>query len=281
MKKFIVGLYHIVTKQNIGSLAATISFFTFSALIPIVLLLIYGASLLIPVAAVERFVTDTLRSYIPVLPGEGAFVSQTVLRLTTLKTGISIVSILGLIWTSVGGFVSLQQILDTILGSHIRRSFIKQYIIGFLMMGFLLSLTVISSLITAISPRFLSKMTSSHAIVWLNMTHLFGEVSFPVILFVTCYCCYRFLPSRILSILALTIGATFSTVSIYASRFLFVLYTQHLGNYHLIYGTLTVVMLFIFWIYIVSMIFLIGSAIATSIENVRNRSRILREAEHP
>jgi membrane protein len=268
IKKFITQLFHSIIKHNIGTMASAISFFGFSSMIPVCLLLIYGATMLIPGASVERFLEDVLHSYVPTLPG-GTFVVATMNRLITSRSMIGIMGLVGLLWTTIGGFVALQQILDTILEIRKRRSFLVQYVIGFAMLLVLLILTIVSASVTALSPTLVSKFINIHPTTVATFIHLIGRISFPLILFITCYFCYRVLPSYTLSNLSLWIGSIFSTVSIYVCRGLFVVYTHHLGNYELIYGTLAFVMLFTFWIYILSWIFLLGAEISATIEKMK------------
>jgi len=238
-------------------------------MIPLLLLLVYGASLLIPREAVEHFLLGLFKSYVPTMPHEQKFLTENVSRLGSAGTHIGIVGILGLIWTTTGGFVSLQQTLDVIWESRHRRSFIVQYVIGFSMMGILLLVTVLSSLASAVTPALTYSMRDRvDAWPWLFLAQEVSRVLFPLLLFVTCYFCYRFLPSLSSPKRYLLISSLLSTCAIYLSRWLFVWYVGHLSQYESIYGTLTFIMLFLFWIYIVSMIVLFGAELAASLRKV-------------
>jgi membrane protein len=271
IKKFFTQLFNSIMRHNIGTLASAIAFFLFSSTIPMCLLLIFGASLLISGASVEKFLEEVIQSYFPTIPG-GTFVVNTINRLIQVRTTIGIIGLVGLLWTTVGGFVSLQLILDNILEIRNRRSFLFQYVIGFAMLVILLILTVVSASVTALSPQLVSRFTNINATPIVTLIHLIGSLSFPLILFVTCYFCYRVLPSSTMSNIPLLTGSAFSTVSIYVCRELFVVYTHHLGKYELIYGTLTFVMLLTFWIYIVSWIFLLGAEISANIQKTKNET---------
>lgn len=263
---------HLITaiiKHNIGSLAAVIAFFGFSAMIPLFFLLVYGASILIPNHLIEKFFIDVFASYVPTIPEAKSFLPHTVARLVSLSPETGIFSLFGLLWTTIGGFVSLQQMLDIIWESRHRRSFIFQYLVGFGMLGILLLLTIISSLATVTSPMLLRIVFMNDVTVqWLSLIHVVSRISLPILLFATCYFCYRLLPSYILRNSYLLIGAMVSTIGVYASRQIFVWYTEHLGRYELIYGSLTFIMLFTFWVYIVSIILLFGGEVAVTLQSV-------------
>ena len=54
IKRFVIDLIQSTIKHNIGSLAATIAFFGFSSLLPVLALLIYITSFFVPEATVAR-----------------------------------------------------------------------------------------------------------------------------------------------------------------------------------------------------------------------------------
>jgi membrane protein len=192
---------------------------------------------------------------------------QYVSRLSILGSKVGGFGIIGLLWTSISGFVSFQQILDIIWGIHQQRSFVKQYLVGLSMLGILLSLTIISSLVSTLTSMLIPHVfTKSNLISWLAPLHEISFVSFPLLLFLTCYFCYRFLPSYTLNNAYLLIGALVSTLAIYVSQEVFVWYAVHLLQFELIYGSLAFIMLFTFWFYIVCIIVLFGAEVAVALQ---------------
>lgn len=267
-KKFILGVIHGVMQHNTGGRASAISFFVFSAMIPILLLMIYGASLLVPEPSVEQLLDRLLQSYVPHFPREETLVPQTIRRLASVRTNLRIIGIAGFLWTSVGGFVLLQSVLDEIWGIHQRRSFLRQYMVGFIMLGILLALTITASIFTAITPLLTAATSGIVSMAWLQLVHPIATLLLPVILFVTVFFIYRVLPSHKPRLLPTSIGALFATIAIYVSRGIFVVYTHYLANYHMVYGALTFVMLLTFWIYISSIILLLGVEVSAAIERI-------------
>lgn len=264
-------------KHNIVALAAVIAFFGFSSMIPLLLLLIYGASIFIPQETVQYFISEVIQSYVPALPDAALYLSQNVSRLVLLGSNkVGVLGILGLLWTTVGGFVSFQRILDTIWEVRKPRSFIKQYLVGFGMLAILVSLTVISSLANIVSLTLVKNLlTPIQSIpLWLAIFHGVSHLSFPLLLFLTCHFCYRFLPSKAIPNSFLFLGALVSTLGIYISRVVFVWYTEHLGQYEMIYGSLTFIMLFTFWVYISCVIVLFGAEVAVTLNAVRESQKV-------
>lgn len=277
LKTFFFTWIRAIIRHNIGSLAAIIAFFGFSSLFPLLALLFLAASLIVPEATVEKFLSHVLQSYVPMLPSGSNFAISTIHQLTNYGTHFRLISIVGLLWGTIGGFVTLQRIIDTIYEVHRRRAFFLQYVIGFAMLGILLCLTITSSLLSLISPTFVEEFLPLSVGGAVTLLRVIGAITFPILLLITCYCCYRILPSRSARPIPPIVGAVVATIVIYISRYLFVIYTHFLGNYRMMYGTLTFIMLFVFWIYIACIILLVGAEISAALdktlsEHARERS---------
>ncbi|WP_407307519.1 YihY/virulence factor BrkB family protein [Desulfosporosinus sp. SB140] len=272
---FVRSLVRSIMKHNIGALAAVIAFYGFSSMIPLLLLLIYGASIFIPQETVQYFISEVFQSYVPTLPDAKLYLAQNVSRLVLLGSNkVGLFGILGLLWTTTGGFVSFQRILDTIWEVSKRRSFVRQYLVGFGMLVILVSLTIISSLATIVSLALVKNVFTNQSIpLWLALFHGISHLAFPLLLFLTCHFCYRFLPSQTIRNSYLFVGALVSTLGIYISRVVFVWYTEHLGKYEMIYGSLTFIMLFIFWVYISCIIVLLGAEVAVTLNAVKGAQK--------
>ena len=271
IEQFIRCLVSSIIKHNIVALAAVIAFFGLSAMIPLALLLIYGASFFIPDTSVQNFLSDIVQSYVPTLPDAKKIIVENVSRLVEVGSKqVGIVGVIGLLWTTMGGFVSFQQILDKIWEIGDRRSFVKRYLVGFGMLGILLSLTVITSLAATVSLELVQRIfMKGNLTFWLALFHDISRMSFPLLLFLTCHFCYRFGPSDKIRHSYLLIGALIATLGIYLSREVFVWYSLHLGQYEMIYGGLTFIMLFTLWVYSVCVIVLFGAEVAVALRAVR------------
>lgn len=260
--RFIKDLFQSIGRHNVGMLAAAVSFFGFSAMIPLLLVIVLGTTFFVSPGNVDRLLSYTLHTFVPTLPSESSLLDESIKRLIALRSGMSLIAILSLVWTAIGGFVSFQQILDFIWGATKRRSFIVQYIVGFLMMTFFLLLTIVAAVVSGV-PHLLAEdlpQGSYQSDLWAVIA-LASRIAFPILLFATTFLSYRFLPSKPLRARYLLAGAALSTAAIFISRALFTWYLGHLGQYQSVYGALTFVMLLLFWIYIVSNIVLICAEI--------------------
>ncbi len=277
---FAKELIHSVTKHNLGMLAAAVAFFAFSAMLPLLVIVVFGALYFIPPSAVRALLSTLLDVMAPTVPHEVNLVSESVARLFDLRGRMSLVALFGLLWTVIGGFVSFQQILDIIWELRTHRSFVKQYVIGFIMVGFFLLLAVASSVAAAI-PRVIAADLQSlaHGAGWPHVVVLLSQVILPMSLFVAVYFSYRFLPSHALRDPPLVAGAVLATAAIMLSRAAFNWYLGNLGQYELLYGALAFVVLLLFWIYIVSVVILLCGEIIVCWSRLHEHSGAARSAK--
>ncbi|MCY0895824.1 MAG: YihY/virulence factor BrkB family protein [Alicyclobacillaceae bacterium] len=256
---------HVVTltlRGNVLVYAAVLAFFAFSSIIPVLLLILYLASKFMPDQYVMHYLEGELQSYFPDVPNIHNLLATNVQRLAKLGSEVRLYSIIGLVWTSTEGFLSLQQALDALAFTKTRRSFLKQYLASFVLVGIFLIGTVAAAFADAVVQS--THNISPNVSALLSTT---AAISFPLFLFLSCVLCYRLLPSQTFSIRWIAVGALFTTISIYVSRYAFFIYAKHLGQYQLIYGALTFIMLLAYWLYIVSFLFLFGGVLMVVLED--------------
>lgn len=83
----------------------------------------------------------------------------------------------------------------------------------------------------------------------------------PAIMFLIFLFFYRFMPNRKISFSDVWLGALFSTVGWIGGSALFSFYVNHFGNYSRVYGSLGGIIVFLVWLYLSSIIILIGGQI--------------------
>ncbi len=256
-------LLQAVIRHNVGMLAAAVAFFGFSAMLPLFLLVLFGATYFMPPTQIQGLAAAVVGLAAPSAPSEVNLVGETVDRLLSLRGKMSLVALFGLLWTAIGGFVSFQQILDVIWELRSRRSFVRQYIVGFAMVGLSLLLAVASAVAPTVLRAFGDGLRLPAAAAdRLGLLGAASGVLFPVWVFVVVYFSFRFLPSHALKDRYLAVGAAAAALGVVLSRAAFTWYLGHLGQYELVYGALAFVLLLLFWIYIVSTIILLCGELA-------------------
>ena len=81
------------------------------------------------------------------------------------------------------------------------------------------------------------------------------------LLLTTFYLIYRYLPNRKLTGNHVLAGTIFTTVGWIGASLLFSFYVNNFGSYATVYGSLGGMFALIFWLYISTLIFLLGGAI--------------------
>lgn len=267
--KFIWQLIMRIIKHDIASLAAVISFYAFFSLFPLLILVIYGVTLLLPGTQTEQLIVRLIEPYFPGLPAAKEFMQVNIERLSALGAKVGWVSAITLTWSATSGFIAVQQALDVIWESA-QRSFVTRRVIAFGMLMVLLLFALGSALMTTLYP-WVKEGVAVHLprfIHILSYLHGLSKIIFPSSLFLVFLVLYRYLPSstREAPWAFLIPGALVATITVDAGRILFVWYANHLVRYQMIYGTLAVAMLLVLWTYIAGMFMLFGAEVSATLQ---------------
>ncbi|WAH35848.1 YihY/virulence factor BrkB family protein [Alicyclobacillus dauci] len=277
--RFFSDLASSIIKHDIASLSAQICFYAIFSLFPLFILIIYATTLVIPHVKIASLLISAVKPYYPDITGPditGAsdFVSSYIEKLSTVGAQVSLVSFVTLMWSATSAFIAVQQAMDRIFEIDQQRSFVARRVVGFVMLILLIIVAIFSSVALALYPH-----VTEHVAWWPLLAHwvplLAGvtRVLYPLSLFITCFIFYRFLPSRRVDVNSVLIGALTATVGLDLARAGFVLYAGHLVSYHLIYGSLTVVMLLVLWMYIAGIILLFGAEISAALNRMGELSQ--------
>ncbi len=79
---------------------------------------------------------------------------------------------------------------------------------------------------------------------------------------------YRFLPNTKTHWRFVWLGAVVATVLYEMGRYLFVWYLEHFARYDTVYGPVSSVMVFLFWVYLSSLILVLGAEISSEYERM-------------
>jgi membrane protein len=259
--RFLWMLGEATIRHDIASLAAVIAFYGLFSVFPLLLLLLYGASWLLPHWYSEQAVLSMIRPYFPTLPNE---VVRNWDQLMSAGARVGLISAISLLWSAGSGFIAVQQALDIIWEVAEPRSYLSRRLMAFGMLMVLLLLTVLSAIGTALLSPLRSAAAGFPA--WVGVLHTASRFLFPLSVLLGLLVFYRYLPSRSMAWRHLIPAALIATAALDGGRKLFVGYAGHLVTYQLIYGSLAAVMLFVLWVYIASILMLFGAEVARALE---------------
>jgi membrane protein len=265
----LVRVFYGISEDRITTISGGVTFFVLLALFPGLagLISLYG------LFADSGTVGQHLTSLEGILPDGGVQILRDQLQQLTSqppqKLGFATVASLAIsLWSANGGVKAMSEGLNAMYEEHEKRGFIKLNLIS-LTLTFGLIAFVIASLVTiTIVPKLLS---------FLGLPGVGSIVSYarwPALLIVAAWMIavtYRFGPSRDQPKWRwISPGSIFAAVAWIVASLLFSWYTAHFGNYNKTYGSLGGAVGFMTWIWISTMVLLVGAKINAELERQAN-----------
>ncbi len=261
-------LFHY-RENDLASMSAQISYYLILAFFPFLFFLIN----LISFTPLPNQLL--IANFNAILPHDTALLVKTML-VETVQAKSETLLILGMIaslWAASRGMSAIIRGLNHSYGVKENRRFIKLNLIALLST---VGLTVM--IIFSFFMIVLGRIVGSTLFGYLGAKSLFYSIwsflrygiTFSLLL-VTFYLIYKYLPNRKLNgnhILAGTVFATFGWVG---ASLLFSFYVNSFGSYATVYGSLGGLFALIIWLYISTLIFLLGGALNAICSNFDNK----------
>lgn len=251
-------IYFIVKVKNddIFALGAQLAYYLMLSFFPflIFLMTILGFSSLNSVAIIEG-----LR---PILPESVFYLITSIVNevLNTRSTGILGISVLLTVWTASSGFRAAIKGINKAYEIKETRSFIRRVITA-IVCTFLLVLTIFGTLILLVFGEVLGRyLVEVIPFEWAIMT-VWNFIRYGIIIFmmiVIFAALYRYTPCKRLSWREVFPGAIVTTLGWIVTSYGFAFYINNFSNYSQLYGSLGAVFVLMTWLYISSMIFILG-----------------------
>jgi membrane protein len=254
--------------DDLAAMSAQISYYLILAFFPFLFFLIN----LLSFTPLSNKVV--IANFSLLLPTETAIMIKNMLVQTVQakSTTLLLLGMLGSLWAASRGMWSIIRGLNLSYGVKESRHFIKLNLIA-LTSTIGLTVMIIFSFFIIVFGR----MIGSYVFGLLGAKTLFYSIwSFLrygislTLMGVTFYLLYTYLPNRKLKCKNVIIGTLFATFGWISASLLFAFYVNSFANYELIYGSLGGIFALIVWIYISTLIFLLGgelNAISSSFED--------------
>lgn len=266
-------LIHLIVKikrDDVFALSSQLAYYLMLSFFPFILFLI-------------TLVGFSRLSSTEVLNGLNALLPQSIVDLTTSTitevfdnqyTGLLGVSVLLMIWTSSSAFRAIIKGVNKAYNFKDNRSFIKRAIIS--MLGILaLALIILLSLFMLVFGDVISGYIRDVVPFYKALLFLWNMFRYAFIfvvmifIFVTIYCIS---PARRLKIKEVIPGAIFSTIGWVIVSFGFSFYINNFNNYSRFYGGLGAVFILMTWLFLISMIFILGVEINCVLSQIKQRN---------
>ena len=266
------GIVHDFLTYNCPHMAASIAFWGFFSIFPMVLAIVLITGGLF---SYDEFIERIGES----LPVSQEFTTETLEGVTDNWPYTGVISVVGLTWASLAVFSATRKGLNAAWGVTKPRPFFRERLIDFsLMLGTWLVFVISVSLTPVIE---FSRNTTyvGKFIPWDGYWALF-QLLLPLILtFVAFMALYRFVPNAQVRWKDVWPGAMIAAVSFEVLRHGFVWYVGRFTIYDLVYGTAATIVVLLAWAYFSGVILLFGGVVSSRLNKLR-RLKAQRSVSH-
>lgn len=188
-------------------------------------------------------------------------------------SGLLGISILLMVWTASSAFKAIIKSVNKAYNFKENRSFIKISIIsmiGILALAITIMLTLILLVFGNVIDQYIQAVYSFYrviSIVW-NVCRYFFIIIIMIFIFIGIY---RFAPAQKLLWKEVLPGSIFSTIGWIMLSFGFSFYIDNFNNYARFYGSLGAVFILMTWLFLISVIFILGVEINCVTKELKNK----------
>jgi membrane protein len=253
-------------------LSSGIAFNILINLIPFILLLL---ALVGTYLYNDQEVLNHIRAYFrDVAPALDPKVMKNLMDVIQNRQIVGILGFIGLLWFSTWVFSSLRIALNIVFRAEKSR-------------GMLWGMAVDLLMILLVGILLLVSMILSPLVIWLQGYQ--GRIPIAIgptiqwilkylIPFFLTYCMfsliYKIIPNKRVHIKSVLQAALFASLLWELAKHLFAWYVVHLAEYSIFYGSLSTLVIFVFWVYYSSTVLIVGGEFAYFLEEDRQRSTV-------
>ena len=245
--------------DDLAAMSAQISYYLILAFFPFLFFLI---NLLSFTPLPNRLL---LANFYAILPQDTAMLVKTMLAETVqAKSGtLLVLSMLTSLWAASRGMSAIIRGLNHSYGVKESRHFIRLNLVA-LLSTIGLTVMVMLSFIMIVLGRIIGSTVFGYLGAKSLFYSIWSFVRYGItigLLLITFYLIYRYLPNRKMNGNRILTGAIFTTFGWIGASLLFSFYVNNFGSYATVYGSLGGLFALIFWLYISTLIFLLGGAL--------------------
>jgi membrane protein len=250
--KFVLALGQEIGRDDISNLAASVSYYAFLSLFPLLLSVLAIFGLFLPSESIYQNLINLVGNY---LPGSRAILENNISDIVEARGTLGLLGILGLLWSGSGVINALSHALNRAWDINYEHPFLIRKPREFLLLfigGILILLSFAST--TLLSRIGNLNLPVSGTIV--NVGTALLALFFSLVVFTLVH---KLAPLNHPAWRHIWPGAVLSTVLFEIAKTLFVLYLNFFNQSDKIYGSIASVILLLVWIYFSSFILLLGA----------------------
>jgi membrane protein len=251
-------------RDRLPQYAASISFHVLFSLFPLTIVLVSIFGLILQDDQLRQDVIDELVDVLPVSESGQEDVASSIEGIATPLSAIGFISLIALLWGASGMMTSLRIGLETALKVERGRPAAHAKLVDFGLLGIVGLLVLLAIGLSAILGFFRGPIddVADRLGIAAYVSFLFQDGVQLLLFAVLSLGLYRFVPARKLRTRGALAGAVLTTVLTWAATKVLATLFADFSRYNLIYGSLAGVMTFLFYVYIVALILLLGAEFA-------------------
>jgi len=245
--------------------AASISFHVLFSLFPLTIVLVSVFGLVLQDDELRQRVIDELVGVLPVSEKGQANVKNSIEGIASPLSAIGLISLIALLWGASGMMASIRIGLEAALKVDRGRPAAHAKLVDFVVVaatGVLVLVVVGFSAFAAFFSRLVDRITREIGVGESLTGFLLRDGIQLLAIGVMVLLLYRFIPARKLRTRGALAGAVLTAVGTWAAVRILAIVFADFSRYNLIYGSLAGVMTFLFFVYVVALILLLGAEFA-------------------
>lgn len=252
-------------QSNAGDMAASIAYYAFLSMFPLLLGLIAILGIFLPSEMVQNQLIAFFQHHLPTSVG---ILKENISRVIELRGALGVLSLVGLFWAGSAIFNAIGRVIRQAWNIQKRRPFYLRKLIDLTMalgtsIMFLLSMALTT--VFLVLPEL--EIQPGHIFILLISKLL----SF-VIIFITFLLIYKYLPNTKTKWRNVWPGALLAAFLFELARSLFSLYIIQFANYEMVYGSVASIIALLVWIYLSAFILIIGAKFCSEYIKLKNNS---------
>jgi membrane protein len=244
--------------------AAAIAYRVLFSLFPLTIALVSVFGLVLQDDELRQQVIDELIDILPVSTSGQGNIQRSIEQIATPLSAIGLISLVALLWGATGMMASIRLGLEAAMKVDRGRPAARAKLVDFILVaaaGVLVLLIVGISAFGAFFSKLAERFTEWAGIATPSGLLLRDGLQL-VAIGVTVLLLYRFVPARKLKRRGALAGAILTALGIWGSTKVLAIVFSDFSRYNLIYGSLAGVMTFLFFVYVVAWILLLGAEFA-------------------
>lgn len=254
--------------QEASRAAASMTYYVLFSLSPLLIIMVTAASYFVSGSEAIAQIKTVMTSVIPV---SQSIVQRNIQRIQEVRNSIGLLGSIGFLWSASNAFSILVDNINRAWPEIKKRSFVQKRLLGLIMVGViivLLILLMLSSTVYDILTKIEFNISNFPQITELNLVTFIADAVSWISPFLFFLSLYFLLPRTKVNGIAALISSTAITLIWRGASIGFKWYlSSGLARYQFVYGSLSTIVVLLFWIYLSSLIVFFGAHLCKTLSH--------------